>query len=803
MGYGLIFDFLKNARIRTIGLVLSIFMVTVGVLTVTVFPVVVNDHRQITDEWIIFEGEVAEKQRLLSALRGAIGYGGFIHQFKNFILRGDEKLYTPTMDNLRLTRRILVDYAGLKTNGKERSALADLSGTMAEYSHAASLAKKMVANGLAPASIDDTVIIDDSNALKALGVLQFELSESYRTSSSRLYGSTVDVSRELTYAAFAIGILVLMLIFLFFWFIQSVIRKPMSALENAMTSLSVGDAESEIPFKELPNEIGDMARTVEIFRENFLTLRKTEDTLTSNLREVEFQRKALDQHAIVSIADVKGNITYCNDKFCDISGYTLEELIGNNHRMLKSKEHPREFFVDLWRTIASGQIWHGEIKNIAKNGTPYWVTATIVPFLDEKGKPNQYVALRTDITEQKEHEAVLSASHNALLEAKVAAEKANHAKSEFLSSMSHELRTPLNAILGFAQVLEWGKKNPLDERQKEQIHHIMKGGDHLLKLIDEVLDLAKIEAGFLTLSMEPVETKPLLDECLVVAGSLAAGREIIIQDRTAQTLPALWTDHLRCKQAILNLLSNAVKYNRTGGTIWVDAEERDGRILRVSITDTGDGIAEDRQSELFQPFSRLGAEATETEGTGIGLALTHQLVEEMKGEISFSSTLGEGSTFWIDFPLADDDYVHETTASLNTVASKVAKKTFPDGERLLLYVEDNPANLALMIDIVEDIPRLSLISAHTAELGLAMAADRKPDVIILDINLPGMNGIEAVQKLKEREATQNIPVLALSANAMPKTIEKGIQAGFRKYLTKPVNIVELLDALSDALGEQV
>ena len=378
------------------------------------------------------------------------------------------------------------------------------------------------------------------------------------------------------------------------------------------------------------------------------------------------------------------------------------------------------------------------------------------------------------------------------------ANAANFAKSSFLASMSHELRTPLNAILGFAQLLESGKKTPLTDRQKEQVQHIMKGGEHLLELIDEVLDLAKIEAGKLSLSIETVDPRNLVDDCLSFAETLAARRDITIDDRTGNSMPALWADHLRSKQAILNLLSNAVKYNRQGGNIFLDAKRIDGQTLRIGVTDTGPGIPEDKQSGLFQPFSRLGAEATETEGTGIGLVITKKLVEEMGGAMGFKSDPGEGSTFWVDLPIAAAREAGEPSRQADEA---IAVLSIGNKERLLLYVEDNQANLALMEDLVEEIPNLTMISAHTAEQGLALAAERNPDVIILDINLPGMDGIEAVQRLKDADATKDIPVLALSANAMPGAVERGLKAGFLGYLTKPVDIPKMMAALRDALGE--
>ncbi|NQV45928.1 MAG: PAS domain S-box protein [Rhodospirillales bacterium] len=355
-------------------------------------------------------------------------------------------------------------------------------------------------------------------------------------------------------------------------------------------------------------------------------------------KELDFQKRALDEHAIVSAADVKGHILYVNDKFCTISGYSREELIGKNHRILKSSEHSPAVYEDMWQTISSGKTWHGEIKNKKKNGDYYWVQATIVPSLNEKGKPFQYVSIRTDITDRKQAEEEAAA--------------ANQAKSEFLSSMSHELRTPMNAIMGFSQMLKYTPDEPLSETQTGYVDSILQGGGYLMELINQVLELSKIETGQITLNLAGASPRDIIDGCLIMISGRADMEGIdIVDDIPSDGLPALWTDSTRLTQALLHLLSNAVKYNRKGGTVTLNAQKTPENMMRISVTDTGKGIPAEKYDDLFKPFDRLGREARNIEGSGIGLTIAKHLVDLLGGKIGFESVVDKGSTFWIDVPL--------------------------------------------------------------------------------------------------------------------------------------------------------
>ena len=395
-------------------------------------------------------------------------------------------------------------------------------------------------------------------------------------------------------------------------------------------------------------------------------------------------------------------------------------------------------------------------------------------------------------------------AEKSLESAREIADKANKAKSEFLSSMSHELRTPMNAILGFAQMLDYNPKEPLTTAQKKSVDHILKGGQHLLELINEVLDLAKIESGKMEMSIEDVSIRNVLDECLSLVQTMAEnqGIEIIVAEGFDKPV-VIRSDYTRARQALLNLISNAVKYNRENGKIVLNCYVATNGMLRISVTDTGEGISKDKLDELFQPFSRLGAENTEIEGTGIGLVITKQIIESMGGRIDVESEIGKGTTFWLELPLSESGQAKDLEAKM--IEEQGAPKQLSNVNGTILYVEDNPANLNLMEMIVERTEGLSMISAHNAELGLELAVNKKPQMIILDINLPGMDGFAALKKLQKMESTKNIPVIALSANAMNKDIRKGLDAGFKQYLTKPIKIDEVADAIEVTIktpGEQ-
>ncbi|MEO8009340.1 MAG: ATP-binding protein, partial [Betaproteobacteria bacterium] len=401
-----------------------------------------------------------------------------------------------------------------------------------------------------------------------------------------------------------------------------------------------------------------------------------------------------------------------------------------------------------------------------------------------------------DVTGRKRLDRMLQENNTALERARSAADKANRAKSEFLSSMSHELRTPLNAILGFAQLIEAGSPPPTST-QKRNVAHILKAGWYLLALVDEILDLAVIESGTLSLSMEAVSLNEVMRECQAMAEPQAQTRGIRMSFPRFDAPCHINADRNRVKQVLINLLSNAIKYNRPDGSVVVDWVVSTAGRIRISVGDTGDGLSPGRLAQLFQPFNRLGKETGAVQGTGIGLVVSKRVIEMMGGAIGVESTVGKGSVFWVELNLTTDPQPVAGAAQATAVALAPGQIDTP--LRTLLYVEDNPANLTLVEEIISRRPDIRLLTAMDGDRGIEIARAVLPDVILMDINLPGISGIEAMKILAKDPATARIPVVALSANAMPSDIEYGLGAGFFRYLTKPIKINEFMNTLDIAL----
>jgi PAS domain S-box-containing protein len=430
-----------------------------------------------------------------------------------------------------------------------------------------------------------------------------------------------------------------------------------------------------------------------------------------------------------------------------------------------------------------------ELTYCRKDGSRFPAVVSVTALRDAQGAIIGYLLIGTDNTARKQVELEL---HNAT----AVAEKASLAKTEFLSNMSHELRSPLNAILGFAQLME-SDATPQTITQKESTGQILQAGWYLLNLINEILDLAMVESGKLLLSLEPMSLGEVMLECQTMIEPQAQKYGITMSFCQFANPLFVLADRTRVKQILINLLSNAIKYNHAGGAVIVECVPRSPERICVSVKDTGPGLSPDQLAQLFQPFNRLGQEAGGEEGTGIGLVMTKRLVELMGGVIGVKSDIGVGSVFWVELLLAAEPQL--AVATTDAAALQPALLKNDAALRALLYVEDNPANLKLVAQLIARRPNLRLLSAADAAHGIELARDHQPAVILMDINLPGISGIRALKILREDPLTQHIPVIAISANAMPHDIHKGLEAGFFRYLTKPIRVVEFMDVVDVAL----
>jgi PAS domain S-box-containing protein len=528
--------------------------------------------------------------------------------------------------------------------------------------------------------------------------------------------------------------------------------------------------------------------------------------------EARYQTLVEQIPAVTFMASFENGLSeiYVSPHIETMLGYTAREWI-DDPILWYQRLHPEDkqrWNQEFSRTVSWAEPFRADYRFLAKDGRVVWIHGEATVVRDAAGQPSFVQGIGYDITELKDAEEVLRRSREELEElvaartaelkavneslqtAKDEAERANRSKSEFLSRMSHELRTPLNAILGFGQILEM---DATTADQTENAQQVVRAGHHLLGLINEVLDIARIEAGQIALSLKPVELSRLIQEAISLVGPLAADRNIHIAF-TPEELH-LRADGQRLKQVLLNLLSNAIKYNRRGGAVTI-AVAKDGQgMLRISITDIGPGIPPGSVEKLFLPFERLSADDSKIEGTGLGLVVCRQLVELMGGRIGVESTVGEGSTFWFLLPFVPT--APEQAAAPETA---IPMRSMTASERhVLLYIDDNHSNLTLLRRMVERYLKVTFFTAMNGADGLALARTHHPDLILLDRYLPGMDGDEILQELRRTPETAGIPVFMISADATTGQAERLLAAGAQAYLTKPLDLPKLIETIEQTL----
>ena len=518
--------------------------------------------------------------------------------------------------------------------------------------------------------------------------------------------------------------------------------------------------------------------------------------LDQRLRDQQFYTRSLIESNIDALmtTDPAGIITDVNKQMEALTGCTRDELIGAPFKSYFTDPARAEAGIKL--VLSDKKVTDYELTACARDGKKTVVSYNATTFYDRDRTLQGVFAAARDVTERNRFEQALQETNVEMESAKSAAEKANLAKSDFLSGMSHELRSPLNAILGFAQLMATASPAPSDA-QKESITQILQAGWHLLKLINEILDLSVVESGKVSLSLEPVDLPEVLAECHAMMEAQAQERGIVLTFPEFDQPSFVWADQTRLKQIVINLLSNAIKYNQAQGQVKVACALVSPDRIRISFTDTGAGLPPDKLAQLFQPFNRLGQEAGNVAGTGIGLVVTKQLVELMDGVLGVNSTVGQGSEFWVE--LRSTPTPELKTAAPEGALPKPAVERVNAPQKTLLYIEDNPANMKLVERLIDRRPDIHLLTAVDGALGIALARSTLPDVILMDINLPGISGIDALKVLRADPATAHIPVVAISANAMLRDIEVGRQLGFFRYLTKPIVVEEFMTTLDLAL----
>ena len=518
--------------------------------------------------------------------------------------------------------------------------------------------------------------------------------------------------------------------------------------------------------------------------------------LDQRLRDQQFYTRSLIESNIDALmtTDPHGIITDVNKQMEALTGCTRDELIGAPSKNYFTDPERAEAAIKL--ALSEKKVTDYELTARARDGKKTEVSYNATTFYDRDRTLQGVLAVARDVTERKRNEQALRETNVELESAKSAAEQANLAKSEFLSSMSHELRSPLNAILGFAQLINSDSPPPTPS-QTASIDQILQAGWHLLKLINEILDLSVIESGKVSLSTESVSLAEVMNECQAMMEPQAQQRGISMTFPRFDNPFFVSADRTRLKQIIINLLSNAIKYNKEQGAVVVDCATSAPGLTRISVKDTGAGLSPEKLAQLFQPFNRLGQEAGGVAGTGIGLVVTKRLAELMGGVLGVASTAGAGSVFWCELVSCAAPQL----ALESGEAASLGEPPVATGEplRTLLYVEDNLANLKLVEQLIARRSDLRLLTAVNGTLGIELARAAQPAVILMDINLPGISGLEALKILRADPSTAHIPVVALSANAMPREIEKGLHAGLFRYLTKPIKLSEFMDTLDAAL----
>jgi PAS domain S-box-containing protein len=597
------------------------------------------------------------------------------------------------------------------------------------------------------------------------------------------------INREFTRNLVGLGLAILLALTGTWVTGNALILQPTQALVQGARRIASGDRSARVSVGDGTGELGHLARAFNDMAESLQRQEIERRDSGEQLSAISGTLQAIIQASPVAIVatDTQGQVKLWNPAAERIFGWNKQEALDRRVPWVAS-EHEGDFHKIL-RAMLEGHSFNDlELRRRRKDGSPIDISISTAPLRDSTGEITGIMSVIADVTGRKQAEADRLARE--------AAEAANRAKSEFLSRMSHELRTPLNAIIGFGQLMEMDAVTP---EQRENVDQILKAGRHLLNLINEILDIARIEAGRLSLSIEPVILQEIMDECQDLIRPSAAQRRIVLDLQTDLDNQIVMADRQRLKQVLLNLLSNAVKFNSEGGRVTLSCTPRPHDRLRIGVTDTGPGISPDSIGKLFTPFERLGAGQIGIEGTGLGLALSKTLTEAMQGSMGVESTVGRGSTFWIELPVARDIAPEADVREL-AAAAAAGPTASARAVRTVLYIEDNLSNLKLLERVMARRPDVRLLTAMQGRLGLDLARQHLPDLILLDLDLPDVKGDQVLRTLRDDGATGDIPVVILTATATPGEIDRLLNSGARAYLTKPFDVKALFSLLDEIVA---
>lgn len=502
--------------------------------------------------------------------------------------------------------------------------------------------------------------------------------------------------------------------------------------------------------------------------------------------EIQELVHALDQAGIVATTDAKGIIRTANDNFCSISGYSREELLGNTHSMINSGHHDPAYFASMWKTVASGRVWRGEIKNRRKDNSFYWVDSIIVPMRDASGKIVKYVSIRYDVTERKEME-------RGLIAARESAEIAAKTKAVFLANMSHEIRTPLYGVVGNATLLA---ETELTREQREMVDTIKSSSDTLLALIDDILDFSKIEAGRLEIDRQPFDVRRAIEDSVRLLAPRAAEKAVTLGCRIDAQIPDIVVnDYVRFRQVLLNLLSNAVKFTERGGIEITATADRETEMLKIAVKDSGIGMSVAQQEKLFQEFSQVDASTTRKYGgTGLGLAICRSLCTMMGGTIWAESRPGEGSTFCFTVKGTPGYGLNPVNSAENLLGNALCTLG-QENPLKILVAEDNRTNQALAVRFFKKLG-YDVEIAENGQEAFEAAKNNQYDIIFMDVHMPILDGYDATRKIRTEIPLEIQPkIIALTASVMREEQQTCFDSGMDGFLTKPLNLSELADTL--------